>query len=71
MADLTPTGEERLALFSTADQTYYLEPHSTTRVIVVDARDGILIIAIEPADTTTLEAILPAARKVVDSLRFR
>jgi serine/threonine-protein kinase len=71
VADLTPTGEERLALFSTADQTYYLEPHSTTRVIVVDARDGILIIAIEPADTTTLEAILPAAGKVVDSLRFR
>jgi serine/threonine-protein kinase len=71
VADLTPTGEERLALFSTADQTYFLEPHATTRVIVVDARDGFLVIAIEPADATTLEAILPIAGKVVDSLRFR
>ena len=71
VVDLSPTGDERLPLFSTADQTFYLEPHATTRVIVVDARDGILVIAIEPAATTTLESILPAAGKVVDSLRFR
>ena len=71
VVDLSQVGNERRPLFSTSDQTYYLEPHSTTRIIVVDARDGILVIAIEPSDSVTLEAILPAAGAVVDSLRFR
>jgi serine/threonine-protein kinase len=70
--DLDPTGGERIALFGTAEQTYFLEPFGTTRLIVVDARrGGVLVIAIEPVDGTTIEAILPIAQEVVDTLRFR
>ena len=71
IVDLSLTSPARLALFATSDQTYYLEPHRTTRVFVVDGRDGPLVIAIEPADGTNLETFLPAATSVIDSLRFR
>jgi serine/threonine-protein kinase len=69
--DLSPTGQARVAIFSTTNQTYYLEPFATTRVIVVDGKDGLLVIAVEPVDEATLQMILPAAEAVVDSLRFR
>jgi len=39
-------------------------------LIVVDTRDGILVIAIEPADGQMLQDVLPAAQQVVGSLRF-
>jgi serine/threonine-protein kinase len=71
VVDLSATGSQRLPLFSTADQTFYLEPDDTTRIIVVEARDGILLIAIEPAEGGQLDDILPIAEAVVDSLRFR
>jgi eukaryotic-like serine/threonine-protein kinase len=71
VVDLSPTGSARVAIFSTADQTFYLEPHGTTRVIVVDGKDGPLVIAIEPVEGSTLKAVLPAAGSVIDSLRFR
>jgi tRNA A-37 threonylcarbamoyl transferase component Bud32 len=69
--DLSPTGVSRVALFSTAKETFYLEPHGTTRLIVVDTRDGIMVLAIEPADGRMLQDILPAANQVIGSLRFR
>ena len=68
---LSPIGPARVALFGTADQTYYLEPAGTTRVVVVDGKDGPLVIAVEPVDGSTLEAVLSAAESVIDSLRFR
>jgi serine/threonine-protein kinase len=68
--DLSPTGPNRVPLFSTARETFYLEPHGTTRLIVVDVRGGILVIAIEPADGRMLEDVLPDAQQVVGSLRF-
>jgi serine/threonine-protein kinase len=71
VVDLSPTGTSRLPLFSTTDQTFYLEPDGTTRIIVVDAQDGILVIAIEPAQDGRLEDIIPIANAVIDSLRFR
>jgi hypothetical protein len=71
VVDLAPTGPARLALFGTANEVYYLEPHGTTRILVIEGKDGLLVIAIEPAEGSTLEAILPAATSVVDSLRFR
>jgi serine/threonine-protein kinase len=71
LVDLTPVGDERIGLFGTANQTFYLEAHATTRVIVVEFKGSLLIIAIEPVETTTLEAVLPAANRVIDSLRFR
>jgi len=71
VVDLSPIGPARVALFGTADQTYYLEPDGTTRVVVVDGKDGPLVIAVEPVDGSTLEAVLSAAESVIDSLRFR
>jgi hypothetical protein len=71
VVDLSPTGSVRVAIFSTADQTYYLETHGTTRLIVVDAKGGPFVIAVEPVEGSTLKAVLPAAEAVIDSLRFR
>jgi serine/threonine-protein kinase len=69
--DLAPTGPDRVPLFGAGDQTFYLEPDGTTRIIVVDGKDGVLVIAIEPAEDSTLETMLPKARSVVNSLRFQ
>jgi hypothetical protein len=69
--DLSPTGRDRVALFRTASQTFFIEPFGTTRIIVVDATDGILIIAIEPTADSTIEAVLPTASAVVKTVRFR
>jgi serine/threonine-protein kinase len=71
LVDLSPTGPDRVALFSTARETFYLEPHGTTRLIVVEARDGIVVLAIEPVEARMLEDVLPVANQVVASLRFR
>jgi tRNA A-37 threonylcarbamoyl transferase component Bud32 len=71
VVDLSPTGPDRVALFSTAHETFYLEPHGTSRLIVVDARDGIVVLAIEPGEARMLEDVLPVANQVVGSLRFR
>jgi hypothetical protein len=71
VVDLSPTGPERRALFGTGTQTYYLEPYTTTRVVVIDGKDGPFVIAIEPRQDSTLEALVPAAGAVVKSFRFR
>src|SRR4051794_7056375 len=71
VVDVSPTGRDRVALFATAGQTYYLEPNGTSRVIVADAPTGPLIIVIEPTADTTIEAVLPTATTIVKSVRFR
>ena len=71
LVDLSPTGRDRIALFGTTGQTFYLEPFGTTRIIVVDASGGILIIAVEPTADSTIEAILPTASGVIKTVRFR
>lgn len=71
IVDLAPTGPDRVPLFGTGSQTFYLEPFGTTRVIVIDSADGVVVVAIEPADDSTLEALLPEAERVVTSVRFR
>jgi hypothetical protein len=69
--DLAPTGPDRVPLFGTSTQTFYLEPGGTTRVVVIDAKGGPFVLAIEPAQDSTLEAILPTAGRVADSVQFR
>ena len=71
VVDLAPTGPDRVRLFGSGEQIFSLEPGGTTRVIVIDGKDGPLVIAIEPAANTTLEAVLPTALAVVKSFRFR
>ncbi len=69
--DLKPAGSERVALYGTEGQTFYLETSGTTRVYVIDTGSGPLVITVEPVDGSKLEAILPAANDVINSLRFR
>jgi len=71
VVDLAPTGPDRVALFGTSTQTFYLEPVGTTRIVVIDGDDGPVVLAIEPLESSTLEAILTEADRVVDSIRFR
>ena len=71
VVDLAPTGPDRVPLFGTGTQTFYLEPSRTTRMIVVDGKDGPLVVAIEPSIDSTLESVLPAAGSVVQTLSFR
>jgi tRNA A-37 threonylcarbamoyl transferase component Bud32 len=71
VVDLAPTGPDRVPLFGVSSQTYYLEPAGTTRIVVVDGKDGPLVIAIEPTEDSSLEALLGEADRVVDSVRFR
>ena len=71
VVDLVASGGERVALYGTSDQTFYVETSGTTRVYVVDAPKGPLVITVEPFVGSTLEAVLPAANQVIGSLRFR
>jgi hypothetical protein len=71
IVDLAPTGPDRVPLFGTSTQTFYLEPNGTTRLIVIDGDDGVVVIAIEPSSDSTLESILPEANRVISSVRFR
>ena len=71
VVDLAPTGPDRVALFGTSTQTFYLESVGTTRIVVIDGDDGLVVLAIEPLEDSTLEAILTEADRVVDSVRFR
>ncbi|MEO8570536.1 MAG: serine/threonine-protein kinase [Chloroflexota bacterium] len=71
VVDLAPTGPDRVALFGTSTQTFYLEPSVTTRVTVIDGKDGPFVIAVEPAGDSTPAAILARTGPVVKSLQFR
>ena len=71
VVDLAPTGPDPVALFGTSSQTYYLEATGTTRIVVIDNDGGPIVLAIEPLQDSTLEAILGEADRVVDSIRFR
>jgi hypothetical protein len=70
--DLTPIDGQRTALFATDGTTYFLEPDVTTRLVVMDLKGGeALLMAIEPAEGSTLEDLLATADDVAGSIRFR
>ncbi len=71
LVDVWPSGRGRLPLFGAGAEVYFLEPSGPTRVVVVDGRDGPLIIAIEASDGSSLDDFWPAAKRVIDSVRFR
>lgn len=71
VVDLAPDRLERIALFSTAGETFYLEPFGTTRIIAIDGKDGLFAVAIEPGADSTFESIRRAGQAVVKTLRFR
>jgi hypothetical protein len=69
--DIAPVGGSRVALFSTASTTFYLEPDRTTRVVAVDVRGSVVLLVIEPADGSDLAAILETADAAAGSIRWR
>jgi hypothetical protein len=69
--DVTPTGSDRIELFTAGGSTYFVEPGRVTRVVALDVDREVLVIVIEPGDGRTLEAILETADGVAASLRRR
>ena len=69
--DLATIGPDSVVLFGTPNAIYSLEPFTTTRVIVIQSKDGLVVVTIEPAPDSTLELLLPFTQEVIDSLRFR
>ncbi len=71
IVDLAPTGNDRVALFGSGSQTFYLEPNGTTRITVIDGDAGPLVVAVEPSADGTPEAIVRIATPIVTGLQFR
>ena len=71
IVDLAPTGNDRVALFGSGAQTFYLEPNGTTRITVIDGNAGPLVVAIEPSADGTPDAIVRIAMPIVTALQFR
>ena len=69
--DLAPTEAARLALFSTAGSTFYLEPSRTTRIVAIDTRNGLVVMCIEPHEDLQLRAILDTADPAAGTVRWR
>jgi eukaryotic-like serine/threonine-protein kinase len=71
VVDLTPLDREWVPLFRIGPRVFSLEPGSPTRIMAVDAPTGLVVIAIGADRESSLQAILPAAKAVIDTLRFR
>ncbi len=70
--DIAPSDDERVALFSTEGSTYRLEPDRTTRIVVMDLRDGrTILIAIESRGDHDLRDILDTADPAAGTIRWR
>jgi hypothetical protein len=69
--DLTPVDSARVRLFTTEGSAYHLEPDRTTRLVVLDVRDEIVLIAIEPHEGYELRDILDVADPVAGTIRWR
>ncbi|MDH5242575.1 MAG: protein kinase, partial [Chloroflexota bacterium] len=69
--DLAPVDARRIALFSTAAETYYLEPARTTRLVAIDVRGRAVLLAIEPSDRSDLRSILDTADAAAGTIRWR
>jgi hypothetical protein len=69
--DVTPIDSARVALFATGSTTFYLEPDRTTRVVVIDLRGAVVVLAIEPTEAYDLRAILDIADPAATTLRWR
>jgi hypothetical protein len=69
--DLSPMGTNRVALFGTDSQTFYLEANRTSRLLVVDAPGGAVVFAVEPAENQTLDKITKTTDPIIKSLNFR
>ncbi|MEO6207586.1 MAG: protein kinase [Candidatus Limnocylindrales bacterium] len=69
--DVATVDPVRLAVFANGESTFYLEPGRTTRLVALDTRDGMLMLAIEPADGSGLDDILATADIAAGAMRWR
>jgi hypothetical protein len=68
--DLTTTGEEAVPILGVGEETFYLVPFATTRIVLLDVGGRTLAIIIEPTGGATLQDILATADDVAGSLRI-
>jgi eukaryotic-like serine/threonine-protein kinase len=69
--DLTPLDSQRVTLFATASATFSLEPDRTTRLVALDVRGTVVLLAIEPSDRSDLDTILDTADVAAGTIRWR
>ncbi len=69
--DVTPLDDEAITLFATEDDAFLIEANLTTRIVVVDLDDDIVVLAIEPHVDHDLRDILDIADPVAGTLRWR
>ena len=69
--DLSTTGRERVPLFGSGSQAFFLEPNGTTRIVVIDGVAGPLVIAIEATGDGQSAAIVKIAMPIATSVHFR
>ncbi|HEV8697625.1 MAG TPA: protein kinase [Candidatus Limnocylindrales bacterium] len=70
--DLAPLGDKRVALFATEGSVFNLEPDRSTRIVVVDLKEGgTALIAIEPNSGFELADILETADAAAGTIRWR
>ena len=69
--DVTPLDDEAITLFATEDDAFRIEANLTTRIVVVDLDDDIVVLAIEPHVDHDLRDILDIADPVAGTLRWR
>ena len=69
--DLTAKGGEAIPVLGVGEETYFLQPFATTRIVLLDAGARTLALIIEPAGGASLRDLLATADDVAGSLRFR
>jgi hypothetical protein len=70
--DLAPLDDKPIALFATEGSVFHLEPDRSTRVVVVDLKEGgTALIAIEPNGGFELADILETADPAAGTIRWR
>ncbi len=69
--DLTPIDSARIQLFATNGTTFFLEPDRTTRIVVMNMKNGTILLAIEPHEEFELADILATADDAAATLRWR
>ena len=69
--DLTADGDQIVPILGMGEETVYLQPHATTRFVLLPAGHRILAIVIEPTGGASLQDILATADDVAASLDVR
>ena len=69
--DLTADGDQIVPVLGMGEETVYLQPHATTRFVLLPAGHRILALVIEPTGGASLQDVLATADDVAASLDVR